>query len=208
LGAVGFVEERRNTSSMSKAEEAPLLVLPQTADPLNLSLGLSILSSIQAENWECNLDRQLRLFDKEVALTIETPKNATQNEILDEDLKKSDYLRLTPNDPGGINCVKISITFGSSKGQSLGGTRNFSSDDTLLDILHWLSGLHGSAIYRKLVSGQWVVVDLDKKEGDEGREVIIVKGEEGGEDDRRGWTLMRMGMWPSARLGVRAGREI
>jgi hypothetical protein len=213
LLACGFVQQRGGSSA---ASQQPLLTLPKSTDPMNLSLGLSILAELKTSHWEYNLDRQLRLFDKEVVKAMGHSPGATNKEMEEEDLRRSQFLRLTPSDPGGMNCCKMTIQFGSGKSSIaaatpagggsqpaavVGGSRNFSADDTLQDVLSWIGGVHGSKVYDKIVSGEWAFVNMDKKEGDEGRNLNLSK-------ECRGWTLMRLEFWPSGRLGVRAAREM
>ena len=202
LETVGFVA--------SGGGNKGLLTLSQSTDSLVLTQGLSVLEDLKSSNWEYQLDRQLRLFDKEILKATTNPVGMTSDEVAKEDARRSGFLRLTPSDPGKMNCSMITITLGSGKqteghnsgGGSRGGSRNFSADDTLGDVLNWLGATYGPRLYDKIVSGTWVLINLDKREGDEGK-YLDVKG-----DDLGSWTLHRLGFWPSGRLGVRGAREM
>ena len=157
-----------------------LLILAGNVDMARIWMGKSSLEVVRGSEEYLKRKGEI-VFERTVADIVEG-RGGTNVEREDEERTK--HLKSCPVEPGyGQVCV-VKLSLGGKIVQ-----RRFASDDVLVDVLHWCGGF-GTVIFEKLVEGVWFLFDKNESP----MKAIDVTTE------TKGWTLQRMGLWPSGNL--------
>jgi PUB domain/UBA/TS-N domain len=168
-------------------------------DPALVYLGMTALEQTKRTAEYTAAKAQL-LFVKEMQSILNTTTTTDTTE--QETAQRAAFLAQCPKEPvdrgGGVALVKVQLL------PNVTLHRRFDSDDTVHDVLTWLGGTVGSALYQRLVvTGTWCLVDMNSH----GRATTVaghhhhhptidcVNGSH--------LTLQYVGCWPSGRLQVR-----
>lgn len=161
-----------------------LILSRDRVDPALLYLGISALEATRQTEEYKEGKRKLQ-FEKQVRGIFQQSDASAQ-----EAIQRSNHMSKCPSEPadgrGALMQVKIVDDI---------VRRRFDGDDTLDDILHWLGG-HSSAIYDKIMSREWSLVDLNRYP------LAPIDCEE-----NHNKTLQYIGCWPSGRMEVLPSSE-
>mmetsp|Transcript_25153 Transcript_25153/g.58487 ORF Transcript_25153/g.58487 Transcript_25153/m.58487 type:complete len:458 (+) Transcript_25153:72-1445(+) len=166
----------------------PNRLLLREYDAALIYLGISALESIQT-TVEYKRGKQMLVFQKELD-QIRVSADTSEAEAIG----RANFLAKCPTEPAQGRGATVKVKLGNEMVE-----RRFDGDDVLGDILHWLGG-HGTAVYEKLVSRDWVLVDLNRSGGPGTGTVIPLQ-------PNLDMTLRYIGCWPSGRLEVRPNEE-
>ena len=212
------------SSPQQQQQQQRFLSLPFPLSVSSLStleICASTLSSLRTSSLNYLKDLSYRRFRLDMlnALYLHDVKD---DKALDrEAVRRGEYGRCVPSEPsGGYSCAVVTVIFGKvedavlpattttdggAKSSRSGGShevtrfgRRFSGDDTVRDLLNWLAAI-GTASKDKLVSGEWLLLDVNKFP----MTVVEVPKKETDE----GGTLQANGFWPSATLCIRGKEE-
>lgn len=161
-----------------------LILSRDRVDPALLYLGISALETMR-QTVEYKEGKRKLQFEKQVREIFNHSDASTE-----EAIKRANHMSKCPSEPtdgrGALMQVKIADDT---------VRRRFDGDDTLEDILNWLGG-HSSAIYEKILSREWSLVDLNRYP------LAPIDCEE---DKNK--TLQYIGCWPSGRMEVLPSSE-
>ena len=150
-------------------------------DPATIYLGISALEQIQLTDIYL-VNKAKQSFDLEIQQLLDPKNTVTSNE---ETLKRADFLKKCPSEPtqgGSLIQVQIGLTTNKI-------TRKFDGDDTLEDVLNWITGSTHSMVYDRLTKHEWYLVNMNQNAA-----LNIKTG--------LSKTLQALGCWPSGRLQI------
>lgn len=163
-----------------KAQGPNVLALQRSnVDPALLYLGISALEQTKLSP-EYKQGKRTAAFAKTVR-EIQTQSDASETEAI----RRSGFMANCPTEPAEGRGALMQVVMANETVR-----RRFDSDDQLRDVLHWLGG-HASAIYDKILSREWSLVDLNR--------YPVVPIDCAIEQDH---TLQYIGCWPSGRLEI------
>jgi len=186
LKAMNFHPNYNNTKSLTLSH----------FDAAAFYLGISALEQIQKNSSDYKKDKDLRVFQKDIASAL--------SESSDKELKeRKKFLSMLPSEPTKGMGSQITIEYGlalagsdPTSSQTTKITRGFDHDDTLGDVMHWLGG-QATIILEKLESGEWKLVDRNRQGPEADYHFHEIELEE-----LRERTLQYVGCWPSGRLAI------
>lgn len=123
---------------------------------------LSALKDLGNVSHAYNLSRLRRVWEVRM-------ENLMKDDTTGEITKRGEYLRLSPSEPGIAACSIVTVNVNSNTKIS----RRFAADDTVKDVLHWISGSVSSKVYDLVVSDEVVLINLSK-----GNPKCTIKGDE------------------------------
>jgi hypothetical protein len=174
LRVMKFHNERYDNTS-------PILILSEPMyDPGLIYLGLSALEQIKLTP-EYIVSKKQHVFIKDVTSLIDE-STLTAEEIQ----QRNQYQLKCPKEPaegrGALLQIHITDTYTIR--------RRFDSDDTILDVLHWIASTVGTTMFNRIVNNTYCLIDMNHTQ----RIPIIVTG------PAIHYTLQYVGCWPSGRI--------
>jgi hypothetical protein len=112
---------------------------------------LSALKDLSTTSHAYNLSRSRRVWEKRLEALM---ADDTTTEIT----KRGECLRLSPSEPGTAACSFVTVNI--KEGEKI--SRRFAADDTVKDVLYWVSGSVSSKLYDLILSDEVVLVNLSK----------------------------------------------
>ncbi|GMI46959.1 hypothetical protein TrCOL_g1166 [Triparma columacea] len=145
---------------------------------------LSALKDLSTTSHAYNLSRSRRVWEKRLEALM---ADDTTTEIT----KRGECLRLSPSEPGTAACSFVTVNI--KEGEKI--SRRFAADDTVKDVLYWVSGSVSSKLYDLILSDEVVLVNLSK------HPKAAVNEDEPFENIVK-YTLQRAELWPSCELDL------
>lgn len=163
-----------------RSTDPNILVLERSqVDPALLYLGISALEQTK-ETPEYKQAKRRTAFGKTLS-DIQTLSDSSVTQAI----RRAEFIQKCPTEPPEGRGALMQIVMADTSVR-----RRFDGDDQLRDVLHWLGG-HGAAIFDKITSREWSLVDLN-------RYPVIPIDCHANQDN----TLQYIGCWPSGRLEI------
>lgn len=165
-------------------------------DPVIIQKGINEIHNLQQTSNEYQYEKQWSIFHKEIQNIwkqyqegVQNNNNDTEQPILPSQLPPPE-----PTDQYGCSYIQIQL---GKVDSNMSIRRMFHSDDTLLDIYHWIAYTLGPIVWNKLLqSNEWFINNRINSLSKSSASLPSY-------EQSKYITLQSIGLWPSGKLQIR-----